>query len=250
MNENLKMVSALALGLLPFSANQVMGQASASEEKKPNILFILSDDHTSQAWGIYGGVLADYVQNSNIKRLAAEGVTLGGSYCTNSISTPSRAAILTGKYSHRNGVYTLDDTLSINAPTLVTNLHEARYKTAVIGKWHLGSQPQGFDYYSVFHDQGEYVDPTFMTTGEVWRMDKNYGERVRGFSTDIVTDKAIKWMQENSGSSAPFYLSCHFKATHEPYDFPAFYGNPCGTDDLLTESERILSHTDSGILCF
>lgn len=220
MNENLKMVSALALGLLPFSANQVMGQASASEEKKPNILFILSDDHTSQAWGIYGGVLADYVQNSNIKRLAAEGVTLDGSYCTNSISTPSRAAILTGKYSHRNGVYTLDDTLSINAPTLVTNLHEAGYKTAVIGKWHLGSQPQGFDYYSVFHDQGEYVDPTFMTTGEVWRMDKNYGERVRGFSTDIVTDKAIKWMQENSESSAPFYLSCHFKATHEPYDFP------------------------------
>lgn len=216
-----KKLPLLGLTVGVFCTPAFSAQKTTPESKKrPNVLFILSDDHTSQAWGIYGGVLAGYVQNENIKRIASEGVTLDNCFCTNSISTPSRAAILTGMYSHKNEVYTLEDSLNINLPTMATDFQKSGYKTAVIGKWHLGTQPQGFDYYSVFHDQGEYRDPTFMTIGEVWRMDKNYGHRVRGFSTDIVTDKTIQWMKENNSDDTPFMMLCHFKATHEPYDFP------------------------------
>lgn len=192
---------------------------AGNKSDQPNILFVLSDDHTSQAWGIYGGVLADYVQNQNIRRLAAEGTVLDNCFCTNSISVPSRAAILTGQYSHKNGVYTLNDSLSTTLPTLATVLQKGGYHTALVGKWHLKSQPQGFDYYSVFHDQGEYRDPTFKDSTDPWPGDRNYGNRVHGFSTDIVTDKAIRWMKEQD-KDQPFLMCCHFKATHEPYDFP------------------------------
>lgn len=217
-----KLTAIGMLALVPsLGVYAAISEKQSQEEKsdRPNILFILSDDHTSQAWGIYGGRLAEYAQNENIRRLASEGVVLDNCFCTNSISTPSRAAILTGRYSHRNGVYTLDDTLNVGMPTIAKTLQKSGYHTAVVGKWHIGSQPQGFDYYSVFYDQGEYRDPTFQSSGEVWRMDKNYGERVRGFSTDIVTDKAIKWMKEQP-TGQPFMMCCHFKATHEPYDFP------------------------------
>lgn len=140
-------------------------------------------------------------------------------FCTNSISTPSRAAILTGRYSHCNGVYTLDDTLDVSLPTFAKELQKAGYHTGLVGKWHLKSQPQGFDYYSVFHDQGEYRDPTFKNSDDPWPGQRNLGERIHGFSTDIVTEKAIRWMKAQD-KSQPFLMCCHFKATHEPYDFP------------------------------
>lgn len=209
----------------PYFALALCGSTSvltvASDgQGRPNILFILSDDHTSQTWGIYGGHLADYARTDNIRRLAREGVTLDNCFCTNSISTPSRASILTGRYSHNNGVYTLSDTLDTSLPTIAKTLHNAGYQTALVGKWHLGSQPQGFDYYSVFHDQGEYRDPTFQDSDRPWPGNINYGMRVHGFSTDLVTDKTIDWIREHKDDDAPFMMCCHFKATHEPYDFP------------------------------
>jgi len=210
-------------GILPLLS--IADPASAADhlkeqnEERPNILFILSDDHTSQTWGIYGGILADYAQNQNIRRLADEGVVLDNCFCTNSISSPSRASILTGRYSHRNGVYTLEDSLDTSLPTIAKVLQKAGYHTGLVGKWHLRSQPQGFDYYSIFHDQGEYRDPTFKNSDEPWPGERNFGERVHDFSTDIVTAKAIKWMKEQD-KSQPFLMCCHFKATHEPYDFP------------------------------
>lgn len=189
------------------------------DKERPNILFILSDDHTSQTWGIYGGVLADYVHNPNIRRLASEGVVLDNCFCTNSISAPSRASILTGAYSHCNGVYTLVDTLNTSLPTFATLFQQSGYQTALIGKWHLKSQPQGFDYYSIFYDQGVYRDPLFINSTDPWPGDRNFGESVRGFSTDIVTEKTIKWLKEHQDGE-PFMMCCHFKATHEPYDYP------------------------------
>lgn len=131
----------LYLGLLPLMATSGMAatdspEAETRKNERPNILFILSDDHTSQAWGIYGGILAEYAQNRNIRRLAEEGVTLDNCFCTNSISTPSRAAILTGRYSHRNGVYTLEDTLDTALPTIATALQASGYHTGLVGKWH------------------------------------------------------------------------------------------------------------------
>lgn len=199
---------------------QTPAAADSAANRRPNILFILSDDHTSQAWGIYGGVLAPYVRNDNIRRLAAEGTVLDNCFCTNSISSPSRASILTGLYSHRNGVYTLEDSLSTALPTIATVLRDAGYQTGLIGKWHLKSQPQGFDYYSIFYDQGTYRDPLFINSTDPWPGNRNFGQYERGFSTDIVTDKAIRWMKEAEGQGRPFLLCCHFKATHEPYDYP------------------------------
>lgn len=215
-------IKKVCIGLLPLaSANLTTVDAAVpqKEGKRPNILFILSDDHTSQTWGIYGGALQNYVQNQNIRRLANEGVVLDNCFCTNSISTPSRAAILTGRYSHHNGVYTLSDTLDTSLPTIAKVLQEAGYHTGLVGKWHLKSQPQGFDYYSVFHDQGEYRDPTFKNSDQPWPGQRNFGERLHGFSTDIVTQKAIDWMKQQD-KDQPFMMCCHFKATHEPYDFP------------------------------
>jgi len=190
------------------------------EDKRPNILFILSDDHTSQSWGIYGGILSQYVKNDNIRQLANEGCVLDNAFCTNSISVPSRAAIMTGAYSHRNGVYTLSDALYPEADNIAKQLQTGGYQTALFGKWHLKKEPSGFDDFLVFHDQGEYYDP-IMKTASNWVDDdkRRAGDTIKGFSTDIVTSKTIEWIQ-NRKKDQPFMMFCHFKATHEPWDFP------------------------------
>lgn len=216
MHSSLKLCAAVA-GALPT----LVGCSPTTKPQHPNILFILSDDHTSQSWGIYGGILASYAANDNIAQLAREGCVLDNAFCTNSISVPSRAAILTGQYSQRNGVYTLDDALSPEQDNIAKHLQQAGYQTALVGKWHLKKEPAGFDYYSVFHDQGSYIDPVFKTAEEWVDDDKGQSGRAeKGFSTDLVTDKAIRWIKERD-KTKPFSMFCHFKATHEPFDFPA-----------------------------
>ncbi|ACT93456.1 sulfatase family protein [Dyadobacter fermentans] len=192
-------------------------------KKKPNILYIMSDDHTSQAWGIYGGILKDYVKNDHIEWLAANGATLGNAFCTNSICVPSRAAILTGRYSHRNGVYDLSDSLSPDSLNYAKLLKTAGYQTALIGKWHLVKEPAGFDYYCVLPGQGRYRNPIMMTK-EDFREDQKGGKVYEGYSTDVITDQSIAWLEKRD-KSKPFYLSTHFKATHEPFDYPKRYEN-------------------------
>ncbi len=212
--------------LLCASINSVVPQSNINhnkendKEQRSNILFILSDDHTSQSWGVYGGVLANYVQNENINRLAQEGCVMDKVFCTNSISVPSRASIFTGAYSHKNGMYILSDALYPEADNIAKRIQDSGYQTALFGKWHLKKEPSGFDSYSVFHDQGEYFDP-LMKSPENW-VDADVarrGEIVEGFSTDIVTDKTINWIK-NSEKNNPFMVMCHFKATHEPWDYP------------------------------
>jgi arylsulfatase A-like enzyme len=117
----------LLTGVLAGSTLALRAAGEAKDER-PNILFILSDDHTSQTWGIYGGILSEYAQTENIRRLADEGAVLDNCFCTSSISTPSRAAILTGRYSHCNGVYTLDDTLDVSLPTFAKESFEQMWK--------------------------------------------------------------------------------------------------------------------------
>lgn len=192
---------------------------------RPNILFILSDDHTSQAWGVYGGVLKEYIKNENIKRLAKEGCVLDNAFCTNSISVPSRASILTGAYSHQNGVYTLSDALEPEEDNIAKQMQQGGYQTALFGKWHLKKKPTGFDEFCVFHDQGEYVDPVMKTANNWVDDDKGkQGEVFKGFSTDIVTDMTIDWIK-NRDKEKPFMMFCHFKATHEPWDYPERLAN-------------------------
>ena len=138
---------------------------------------------------------------------------LNRAFCTNSICTPSRASILTGKYGHHNGVFTLDDNFDRNQPNVAKHLQKAGYETAIIGKWHLHTEPSGFDYYNVLPNQGRYFDPYFKESGKEWKDRSEGGEVSRGYVTDIITDKTIDWLK-NRRSDKPFFLMCHHKATH------------------------------------
>ncbi|MFV0554095.1 MAG: sulfatase [Mangrovibacterium sp.] len=194
------------------------GEKHATLDSRPNILFILSDDHTSQAWGIYGGVLKDVVHTPNITRLASEGVVLNNCFCTNSICAPSRAAILTGRYSQHNGVYTLADVLSPDSVHVAKVLQQGGYQTAIIGKWHLKSKPAGFDYFNVLPGQGRYWNP-ILKSEDNWEDGYAGGKEYEGFSADVIAALSIDWMKQ-ADKTKPFMLMCHFKATHEPFDFP------------------------------
>ncbi|QTD37683.1 sulfatase [Polaribacter batillariae] len=196
------------------------------EATKPNILFILSDDHTSQSWGIYGGVLEDYVQNKNIKRIATNGAKLNNVFCTNSICVPSRASILTGQYSHRNNIYTLSDALEPDSMNIAKVFQKNGYQTALFGKWHLKKQPAGFDDFLVLPGQGVYNNPILRTAAN-WPKGKEY----QGFSTDVITDLSINWLKKRN-SEQPFLLMTHFKATHEPFEYPERFAS-------LYENEEI-----------
>ena len=206
--------SFIFTGLSIFAAGLVQGQ-----NKAPNILFIMSDDHTTQAISAYGGYLGQYLPTPNIDRIAKEGALIRNCFVTNSISTPSRACILTGQYSQKNGVYTLDYELDRNHPTVAKELQKAGYQTAMIGKWHLGTEPAGFDYYNVLPGQGRYYNPQFIKKGD-WDKGKDarpglteYG----GHSTDIIANDAISYLQ-SVDRNQPFFLMCHFKAPHRPWE--------------------------------
>ncbi len=198
----------------------VSAQTEEDSNENPNILFILSDDHTSQAWGIYGGPLTEYVKNDNIKRLAEEGTVLNNAFCTNSICTPSRGSILTGQYSHINQVYTLNEPLPKGHPNIAKTFSENGYQTAIIGKWHLVGQPEGFDYFNVLPGQGRYWNP-ILKSKEGWGdgYDASKGKEYKGFSTDVITDLTIEHLEQRDASK-PFLMFCNFKATHEPFDYP------------------------------
>ena len=180
------------------------------EQTRPNLLFIMADDHAAQAIGSYGSRLT---ATPGIDRLAAEGMRLDACFCTNSICTPSRATILTGTYSHVNGVTTLETLWDARQPTFVTELGAAGYQTAVVGKWHLGHggihDPRGFDDWIVLPDQGEYHDPLFLTAaGPV---------RHEGYATDLITDLAVDWLEQRD-LGRPFCLLVHHKAPHRSWE--------------------------------
>jgi arylsulfatase A-like enzyme len=199
--------------------NLVIAAQGIKKDTRPNILFIMSDDYTSQAWGVYGGVLKEVVKNTNIKKLAAKGMILNNTFCTNSICVPSRAAILTGQFSNRNKVYTLGDALSPDSMNIAKVLQQNGYQTAVIGKWHLKNKPSGFDHFMVMPGQGKYVDPVFKTENDWQEGENEVGKIYPGYNTDIVTDFSLDWIK-NRNKDKPFFLMTHFKATHEPFDYP------------------------------
>ena len=181
------------------------------QPQAPNIVFIMADDHASHAISAYGSKIN---QTPNIDRLAKEGVRLDNCFCTNSICTPSRAAILTGQYSHINGVNTLNDSLDINRPTVAKHLQGFGYQTAMIGKWHLVTEPQGFDHWQILPGQGLYNDPVFL--GPSGRTTH------KGYCTDLITDFTLDWLG-NRDKTRPFFLMCHHKAPHRPWDPSPMY---------------------------
>ena len=203
----------LGLALLVVLGATPRATSAADSAPRPNILYIMADDHTSQAWGCYGSRLADYCQTPNIDRLASEGVRLENCFCTNSICVPSRAAILTGQYSHINGVRTLKESLDPNADNVAKHLQTAGYATALVGKWHLKKEPAGFDYCNIIKGQGRYHQPT------MFEMDLAKPQKQQdAYSTDVFTDKALAWLGRRE-LAKPFCLMLHFKATHEPWNF-------------------------------
>ena len=186
--------------------------------KRPNMLFIMSDDHAAKAISSYGSILADYARTPNIDRLAQEGNRLENCFCTNSICTPSRAAILTGQYSHINGVNTLQDDFDRDRSNVAKLLQSSGYQTAMIGKWHLHTEPSGFDYYNVLPGQGLYHDPLLKEKGKPWKKRNAGGEVYPGYVTDVITDEALKWL-ENRDTEQPFFMMCHHKAPHGRWEY-------------------------------
>jgi len=181
-----------------------------SKKHRPNILFIFSDDHAFQAISAYGGRLANVAPTPNIDRLAKEGMLFTKCCVTNSICAPSRATILTGKHSHLNGVRDNVATFDGNQQTFPKLLQKAGYQTAIIGKWHLKSNPTGFDYWEILPGQGHYYNPDFLTA-----QGKN---SEHGYVTDIITDKALDWLKNSSDKNKPFTLMIHHKAPHREWE--------------------------------
>ena len=177
----------------------------------PNILFIMSDDHAAHALSAYGSRIN---QTPHLDRIAAGGVRMDSAFCTNSICTPSRAAILTGTYNHVNGVTTLDTPLDNSQWTFVNALRDGGYQTALFGKWHLGhtadSEPNQFERWRVLPGQGHYHNPVFVDS------DKGVDE-VGGYVTDLITDDCLDWLSQRD-TDKPFALFCHHKAPHRQWE--------------------------------
>jgi arylsulfatase A-like enzyme len=187
--------------LLPALLLMSAGLLAAEGEKRPNILFIMADDHAAHAISAYGSTIN---QTPQLDRLAGQGMRFDRMFAVNSICTPSRATILTGKYSHINGVPVFNR-FDGSQPTVAKYLQAAGYYTGIIGKWHLESDPTGFDKWTILPGQGDYFNPTFLEAG---------GKRViQGYVTDITTDLSINFLK-NRPQDKPFFLMCHHKAPH------------------------------------
>jgi arylsulfatase A-like enzyme len=179
---------------------------SKEGNSKPNIVFVFTDDHATQAISAYGGILADVAPTPNIDKLADEGILFTRCMVTNSICGPSRASILTGKHSHKNGFYKNENTVFDGTQfTFPKALQANGYQTAIVGKWHLAGQPTGFDHWEILPGQGFYYNPDFIT--------KEGKHRENGYVTDLVTEKARKWL-DGRDENKPFMLMVHHKAPH------------------------------------
>jgi arylsulfatase A-like enzyme len=193
----------IVLALAAVSVVSARYAPAAEDSARPNILFIMSDDHGYQAIGAYGSKVNE---TPNIDRLAKEGMRFDRCFVTNSICGPSRAVILTGKYSHLNGFVRNGNTFNGSQQNVAKLLKAAGYTTAVVGKWHLGSEPTGFDYWHILQGQGPYYNPLMLTPdGRVPH---------EGYTTDIVTDEALSWLKEKRDQSKPFFLLYQHKAPH------------------------------------
>ena len=181
-------------------------------QQKPNIIYIMTDDHDADAISAYNKQL---ISTPNMDRLAKEGMKFNRCFVGNSICTPARATLLTGQHSHKNGVKNNQTPFDPSRITMPKLLQEAGYQTALIGKWHLQSYPQGFDHWLIYPGQGLYVDPRLIQ--------QNHDTvTYRGYSTDVVTNEAIKWI-DNRDKNKPFALLFHHKAPHRNFLPPLKY---------------------------
>jgi len=195
------MLALPLLGCRPLSRSAL---AAAAGVARPNILYIMTDDHSAQAMSCYGSKVN---QTPNLDRIANDGMRMDRVFATNSICTPSRATILTGKYSHLNGVPVFNR-FDGTQPTVQRMLQQGGYYTGMVGKWHLGSDPTGFDYWNILPGQGVYNDPTLY--------DKDGSTVYKGYATDIITDLTIDALK-NRPKDKPFFIMSHHKAPHREW---------------------------------
>ena len=179
--------------------------AFAVAAQRPNIVFIFTDDHATQSISAYGSTIN---QTPNIDRLAKTGVIFENSFCGNSICGPSRATVLTGKHSHKNGFLGNFSRFNGDQWTVPKDMQKAGYQTAMIGKWHLKTDPQGFDHWEVLPGQGSYYNPNFKTA--------KGGTKYTGYCTTVTTDLALKWLDDRA-KDKPFLLMCQHKAPHRTW---------------------------------
>ncbi|MGE3315384.1 MAG: sulfatase [Planctomycetaceae bacterium] len=180
--------------------------SAAPPDGRPNILFIFSDDHASHAMSCYGSKI---VKTPNLDRIANEGMLFKNCFCTNSVCGPSRAVILTGKHSHLNGFYRNGNRFDGSQQTFPKLLQKAGYQTAIIGKWHLESDPTGFDLWKILIGQGPYYNPQFIENGQQVRKE--------GYTTDLIGDLTLEYLKTTRDPSKPFLLMCQNKAPHREW---------------------------------
>ncbi len=199
---------ALVLGGLALAAGLTATAPAQSAASRPNIVFIFSDDHALQAISAYNYRGLNLNKTPNIDRLAGEGAILRSNYCGNSICSPSRATVLTGKHSHLNGV-TSWQSFDGGQFTFPKALRAAGYQTAIFGKWHLESKPTGFDEWMIHPGQGSYYNPDFITPSG--------NRRIPGYATDVTTDLSLDFIKRHKDSGKPFLLMCQYKAPHRTW---------------------------------
>jgi arylsulfatase A-like enzyme len=181
-------------------------EAFAQDRARPNIVFIMADDHGYQTIGAYGSKMN---KTPYMDRLAKEGMRFDRCFVTNSICGPSRATILTGKYNHLNGFIDNNSKFDGAQPHVAKDLQAAGYQTAVIGKWHLVTDPTGFDHWEILQGQGPYYNPPMKTAKGIVKHE--------GYTTEIIADLTIEWLKSQRDKDKPFFLMCHHKATHREW---------------------------------
>lgn len=204
--DNKSLLSFAALSCIAATAQAQQKAAAATQ--RPNIVYIMCDDHAFQCISAYGSSISKLAPTPNIDRIAERGMRFDRAFVENSLSTPSRACLMTGLYSNQNGQRQLGEGIDTTRTFFTEQLQQAGYQTAVVGKWHMGCDPKGFDYYHIYNDQGQYYNPQYRGTDT----DGKYIVE-EGYSTDLTTDHALSFI-EHRDTNKPFCLLLHHKAPH------------------------------------
>lgn len=204
--DNKSLLSFAALSCVAATAQAQQKAAAATQ--RPNIVYIMCDDHAFQCISAYGSPISKLAPTPNIDRIAQRGMRFDRAFVENSLSTPSRACLMTGLYSNQNEQRQLGEGIDTTRTFFTEQLQQAGYQTAVVGKWHMGCDPKGFDYYHIYNDQGQYYNPQYRGTDT----DGKYIVE-EGYSTDLTTDHALSFI-EHRDTNKPFCLLLHHKAPH------------------------------------
>lgn len=210
----MRYISFILLVLLAFQSckENSKEQEIPKETKRPNIIYIMADDHAEQAISVYGHPISQLAPTPNIDRIAKDGALFKNNFCTNSICGPSRAVVLTGKFSHINGFKMNGNRFDGSQQTFPKLLQKAGYNTAVIGKWHLHGNPEGFDYWHILKDQGNYYNPDFISLNPTTKQADT--TQIEGYATDIITEDGLAYLKRVKDSDKPFMLMLQHKAPH------------------------------------